>query len=313
VYPLTRENFTGPWAGLPVAWDDDDEFDESTYRADVARCAAHGVPGVYTAGTTGEFYALSEDEFRAVTRAAVEEAHAHAMPAMIGCTATSTRGALARIGWALRSGADAVQIALPFWMPLADHEIVPFFTGLAQAAGPMALSVYETERSKRTLTVDQHRRIRDTADNYVMVKANSGTVGAAPQGCRALSEFVNVFAGEHLWAELAPTGVIGCCSSAVYANPDVALALFRDLAAGNLAGLAAGAARLRALYEFLFGEFAGRGFQDSAWDRLVGNATGFLQAGTRCRRPYSSPDHRDVQRVRDWISRNAPELLWAGR
>ena len=24
---LTRENFTGPWAGLPVAWADDDRLD----------------------------------------------------------------------------------------------------------------------------------------------------------------------------------------------------------------------------------------------------------------------------------------------
>lgn len=45
---LTRETFIGPWAGLPVAWQDDYSFDESTYRSDVARCCAAGVPGVYT-------------------------------------------------------------------------------------------------------------------------------------------------------------------------------------------------------------------------------------------------------------------------
>ena len=53
--PLTRDTFTGPWAGLPVAWTDDDRFDEVTYRADVARCCQAGIPGVYTGGTTGEF------------------------------------------------------------------------------------------------------------------------------------------------------------------------------------------------------------------------------------------------------------------
>ena len=45
---LTRETFTGPWAGLPVAWDENDRFDEQTHRANVRACAQAGMPGVYT-------------------------------------------------------------------------------------------------------------------------------------------------------------------------------------------------------------------------------------------------------------------------
>ena len=70
---LTRDNFIGPWAGLPVAWTDNDEFDESTYRRDVARCCEAGVPGIYTGGTSGEFYAQEWDEFKQIVRATVEE------------------------------------------------------------------------------------------------------------------------------------------------------------------------------------------------------------------------------------------------
>ena len=70
---LTHETFIGPWAGLPVAWTEDDQFDEETYRGDVARCCQVGMPGVYTGGTTGEFYAMEYDEFQVVARAAVED------------------------------------------------------------------------------------------------------------------------------------------------------------------------------------------------------------------------------------------------
>ncbi len=69
---LNRDNFTGPWAGLPVAWTENDEFDENVYRGDVARCCGAGIPGVYSGGTTGEFYAMEFDEFQAVARATVE-------------------------------------------------------------------------------------------------------------------------------------------------------------------------------------------------------------------------------------------------
>ncbi len=307
---LTRESFIGPWAGLPVAWDENDEFDERTYRADVARSAENGAPGIYTGGTSGEFYAISEDEFKAITVATVDEAHKYSTAAMIGCTATSTRGVLDRIAWAKEAGADAVQVALPFWLAVADHEVVPFFVTVAQAAAPMAFSVYETTRSKQTLTVDQHRAIHDAAPNYLMVKANADTVGCTLEGSRELSEFVNVFVSEGLWAEMADSGVIGGCSATVYANPTKILRMFEHLQAKDQVALQADVDAYNKLYDFAFQAFEGRGFHDSAWDRLVGSATGFLSTDVRCRAPYSAANADDVAVLREWITDHAPEWLW---
>ncbi|MBN2290854.1 MAG: dihydrodipicolinate synthase family protein, partial [Pirellulales bacterium] len=153
---LTRETFIGPWAGLPVAWTDDDRFDEATYRTDVVRCCRAGVPGVYTGGTTGEFYAMEFDEFQAVARATVEECHAHGKPAMIGCSSTYTLGAVRRAAYAAELGADAVQVALPFWMEIDDRDVVPFFKQVADASGGLPLSVYDTARAKKTPSIEQH-------------------------------------------------------------------------------------------------------------------------------------------------------------
>ena len=66
---LTRQDMIGPWAGLPVAWDEKLNFDEQTYRADLERTCKAGVPGVYTAGTTGEFYAMELDEWKEIGQA----------------------------------------------------------------------------------------------------------------------------------------------------------------------------------------------------------------------------------------------------
>ena len=82
---LTRETFQGPWAGLPVAWTENDEFDEDTYRQDVTSCCRASVPGVYTGGTSGEFYAMEWDEFTAVARATVSVCREYNTPCMIGC------------------------------------------------------------------------------------------------------------------------------------------------------------------------------------------------------------------------------------
>ncbi len=274
---LTRENFVGPWAGLPVAWTDDDQFDEQRYRGDVKRCCDAGIPGSYTGGTTGEFYAMEFDEFKAVAKATVEEAHANGTPAVVGCTSTYTLGACRRAAYAAQIGADGIQVALPFWLEVADDQIEPFFKQVVDAGGGIVLSIYETLRAKKALTLDQHKAIKDAAPSYLMVKSNDGTVGCTPQGCEALSEFVNVFVGEPSWPALGSHGAIGCCSSCVYWNPRITLEQWNLLQQKRWAELKAACEGTIAMDTFIAEQFGPRGFTDTAYDHLGGVAFGFLQ------------------------------------
>ena len=302
-------SFTGPWAGLPVAWDGDDRFDESVYRDDIRRCCEAGIPGIYTGGTTGEFYAVEIDEFREITRATIEECHAHQTPAMIGCSATSTRGAVRRAEIAAELGADAIQVTLPFWMEVGDSEIVPFFQTVSRASGDLPFSTYETKRCKRTLTIPQHREVKDAIPNYQMVKANAGTVGVTVEGCRELSEFVHVFVAEIFWSALGPCGVKGACSAMVYWNPGLVLNLWSQVEKGEWAAVENMHQKIDALHQFLASEFGPRGFTDSAYDRLVGSTIGILETGLRCRGPYPSPTPADANTLRAWCEIHFPEML----
>lgn len=306
---LTRETFTGPWAGLPVAWTDDDRFDEATYRADVVHCCEAGVPGVYTAGTTGEFYAMEFDEWKAITRATIEECRTHGIPAMIGCTSTYNLGAARRAAFAAECGADAIQVALPFWMEIGDRQIVPFFKEVVNASGGLPLSIYETTRAKKVLTLDQHRAIKDAAPTYMMVKANAGTLGDTPEGCRAISEFVNVFVGEQKFGELGRFGAKGGCSSLVYYSPRVILPLWEQVERRDWASADATCRRIAELFDFWGRTFGDRGFTDSAEDRLGGVAGGFLKCSLRCRSPYPSATPDDAATLRRWYREHFPEML----
>lgn len=306
---LTRENFRGPWAGLPVAWSSDDRFDEAAYRRDVEACCKAGMPGVYTGGTSGEFYAQDFDEFKAVTAATVDACKRHQMPTMIGCTSTFTRGVTRRAAYAAECGAQAIQVAMPFWMEIADSQVVPFFREAAAAAPGLALSVYETRRSKKVLTLDQHKRIKDAVPSYLMVKSNEATLGNSAEGCRQLTEFVNVFTGEDRWAELGQAGVLGSCSSLVYWSPPFILGYWREVMAKNWPAVAAAGADLQALFDFFGAKFGDRDFTDSAIDRLGGTATGFLSAGLRTRAPYPSATPEDAAVIREWMKQNCPNML----
>src|SRR3989304_3577285 len=67
-------------------------------------------------------------------------------------------------------------------MEIPDDRIVPFIAEVAAAADGLALSIYDTTRSKKSLTVAQHRAIKDAVPRYLMVKANPGTAGVKRQG-----------------------------------------------------------------------------------------------------------------------------------
>ena len=305
---LTRENFTGPWAGLPVAWTDNDEFDEEVYRGDVARCCQAGVPGVYSGGTTGEFYAMEFEEFKAVARATVEECKKFGKPSMIGCTSTYTLGAIRRIRYAAELGADAVQVALPFWMEVDDNQIVPFFKEVSAASSGMALSIYETLRAKKALTLEQHRAIKDVAPNFIMVKANADTLGCTPQGCKALSEFINVFVGECLFGELGREGAKGACSSFIYYNPRVLLELWSQVEARDWEKVDVTCEKFKKFLGLLSSDLS-PAYTDTAFDRIGGVAGGFLKTSLRSRGPYPAATQRDVEIYRRWYAENFPEML----
>ena len=306
---LTRQDMIGPWAGLPVAWDEKLNFDEQTYRADLERTCKAGVPGVYTAGTTGEFYAMELDEWKQITRVTVEECKKYGTPVMIGITSTYTLGAQRRAAYAAEVGAAAVQTALPYWMELDDRQVDEFFAAIVAPCAGLVLTIYETLRTKKALSIAQHRSIFEATGCYYAVKANDGTVGCTPEGCRQLSDFVNVWVGEDLWSSLGPCGAIGCASALVYANPRLILHMFDLLKQKNWDELKPWTDKIEHLGAAGLQPFAEKGYTDSAYDHLQGLATGFLKMNPRSRGTYLSATQEDVQQLRAWLAENLPEFL----
>jgi dihydrodipicolinate synthase/N-acetylneuraminate lyase len=305
----TNAGLIGPWAALPIAWSSDDNFDETIYRDDVAKCCVVGIPGVCMGGTTGEFYALEQDEFRAVARATIEECDAHGKPVMIGCTATHTRGVIHRVETAVELGAAAIMVALPFWLEVGDDQILPFFQEVAAVAGGLPVMFEETLRAKKLLTVRQHQEIKDAVPSYAAVHAMTDTVGTTPAGCQTLARFVNVLVHEELWSALGPKGAAGSCSMMVCWNPRMILGLWKSLQNKDWVTLGIARGRIRSLLKFLDGEFGSKGFTDTAYARMGARATGFLQTSLRNHAPYRSATEEDVALFRQWCGKGYPELL----
>lgn len=164
-------------------------------------------------------------------------------------------------------------------------------------------------RWRDVLTIRQHQEVKDAVPEYVAVHATGDTVGTTPAGCQTLSRLVNVLVREELWSALGPKGVVGSGSALACWNPRWVLGLWSSLQNKDWVALGIARARIRSLLKFLEVEFGAKGLTDTAYARLGGRATGFLQTSLRNRAPYRSATEAEVELLRQWCAKDYPELL----
>jgi dihydrodipicolinate synthase/N-acetylneuraminate lyase len=306
--PLTRKTLQGVWCALIVPWNDRDEVDLRRLAQEVRGYAGTGVHGVYTGGTTGEFYAQDDATFAKITEVVVKEAHARGLPVQIGATALSTRTTIQRIRIAKRAGADALQLALPFWLELKDDEVDRYVAGVTAAAGRTPVILYLTGRSKRKISPEFLGRLAEKYPTFIGTK----DTGASPDEVRAMLKLapdLAIFGGEDFLQRIPAGGRGGYCSITGF-NAAKVVELYRLCAAGKLdEAKPLAQAMHRYLYEALVNPLVKEaGLWDSAVDRIQ-RVAGGGNVGVRCQSPYRSGTDAHVLQVISWVRQNTPELL----
>jgi len=111
-----------------VPWTKELEFDEKTFRREVAHFVEKDVKSIYIFGTAGEGYAVNTDMFTQVLKAFMDECRKKpdVMP-MAGIISTSMMEMIDRIKIGRDMGCRDFQIALPCWDGLSDDEVISFF------------------------------------------------------------------------------------------------------------------------------------------------------------------------------------------
>ena len=305
--PLTSDTLKGMWAGMPVPWTAEDHLDEDALRENVRRMCRAGAHGVYTHGTTGEFYAQTPGEWRRVAQITVQECQPFRTPTQVGCTALWTAEVIRRAEFAQEIGADGIQVAFPFWLPLTDAEAVGFLKEVTRQVPGMPVTLYNTGRSKKPLTSDLLKRILDQEIPLIGCKG----VGSEEEVASflGLAPWLRIFVGEDKLADWWHAGVRGSYSSLVYACPKLMLRYFQLCEAGDPQAVEIGKGLQRLSREFVV-PLLQEGFWDTAFDRTFAAATGFLTGSLlRSRPPYRMATQRDVEMFRQCCERVFPEFL----
>lgn len=304
---LTSDTLRGVWAALILPWTDDDRLDEGRFAAEIEAYRDTGVHGIYTGGTTGEFYAQDDDLFRRVAEIACRQGRAIGVPVQIGVTALSTRIVRERVRHALAQGTDGLQIAFPFWLELSDDEALDFISIVADEAGTTPLILYQTMRAKKKLGPKLLAKLVDRVPTVIGCKDTGCTLDELKEFVQAAPS-VAIFGGEHDLVDKMQVGGRGTYSSITGLNARRVVAMYELAMRGKLAEANEIQSEIRRYTFDLLVPMVREGLWDSAVDR-VQRIAGGIDVGLHCQGPYHSATPEHVERLKSWCREHAPRLL----
>src|SRR6478736_1566992 len=127
-------------SATPVPFENNGDLDEKGQEALFRHLKDVGIPGVFVAGTTGEFTALDDEERAAVLRAALTVFGADAVYAHVG--AAAARQAERLTAQAVALGARKLAAITPFYLPAGPAALMDYYRRLDAVAGGARIYVY---------------------------------------------------------------------------------------------------------------------------------------------------------------------------
>lgn len=145
---LPPEDVRGVFAIMPTPATPDaddpraeDTVDLAETRRAVSALEAAGVDALMLNGTSGEAFALTDDEWRAFTEAAADTAEE--MSVLAGPTTLNTRTTIDRAEFARDVGCDGLLLGRPMWCGLSPDATVNFYREVADAVPELGIVAYD--------------------------------------------------------------------------------------------------------------------------------------------------------------------------
>ena len=304
--PLTATSLWGTWAPLLLPVNADDSIDYGRAREQLERYGASGIQGVYTNGTSGEFWAQSEAECDRLAALTAEVCAARGLAYQLGASHPCPHTALERIRRARALAPGAIQVVLADWWPVRLEDAIRCLTRFAEAAAPVPLVLYNPPHAKRLLTPDEIRTLKTAVPALVGFKGTQYDQ-LLPAGIPGMA----LFAGGRVLADAWAKGARGSYSEVACMNPWGAARWYRlmerDLPAAQEIGRRLTAWRSRHIVPLN----QQLGFAGPFNDKLFAAIGDWAPIGTRMRWPYLGVAPELAAQLRPAARAEVPEIFAA--
>jgi dihydrodipicolinate synthase/N-acetylneuraminate lyase len=201
-------------------------LDEDAFGAIAGFLAANGMDGILALGTTGEGILLESEERKRAAELYLEACKGR-LEVAVHCGAQTTAQTVALAAHAAESGAGAVAVIPPPYLPLGDEALFVHFAAAAKACAPVPFFLYEFEaRSGYAIPAALIDRLRAEAPNLAGLKVSDTPFERVEP---YLIEGLDIFIGsEPLLPRGLSRGAAGTVSGLAAAFPDYVARLYRE-------------------------------------------------------------------------------------
>lgn len=158
---------------IVTPFDPEGNIDFTVYRQMVDHLIDQGVHGVFPMGTTGEFYALSDEEYRRILEVTVEQV-AGRVDVYAGANDITTRGVIRQIRIAEQiKGIDALSVLTPMFVSQTQEELYQHYKTIAESTH-MPIIIYNNKpKTNVTATPEMVAKLAQIP-NIIGVKDSTG-------------------------------------------------------------------------------------------------------------------------------------------
>jgi len=305
---LTKERLKGIWVAVPTEWDQEGNFDEKTFRDEVAMLIGAGVHGVYTTGTTGEFYALDWHEYTQLVDAFAAETVGKC-PMQVGANSFNTRETIKQVRYARDKGIEAAQVCFPGWVEMRTEDYDQFLVDVYEAVPDIALVHYNTVRTKRLFTGQDYARVLATGRVPTLIGSKAIMSLSDHLFLQIFASQMNHFVDAYFLPLAMQMGAKGTYTTFSLMNPKLLQDFYADCEAGRWEQAIAFSKRLARWVCLALVPLLDKGYRDAPIDKAMNELGGWLPGNRRTRKPYSPLADEDFAQLRAVTEKEFPELL----
>lgn len=249
------------------------------------------VDGIYSNGTTGEFYTQSDEEYKKISKLLSRKCRLVNMPFQIGASHCHPQEQLERIKFASSLNPTAIQVILPDWFPCSTNVALTFLKEADKVSGNVPIILYNPPHAKVNLTADQLDTVFDKVEGLVGFKLPRLTDEIEATG---LATKASVFVAGHFLATDAYRGAKGTYSNVCCLGPKAAQKWTNDCLALKPEALELE----KRIQEFMTTEIAPYITEDeysnAAVDKLMAAMGEWNTLSTEMRFPFPSIPNSDI-------------------
>ncbi|MEO7243340.1 MAG: dihydrodipicolinate synthase family protein [Variovorax sp.] len=271
-------------------------FDEHAMRSLIDTLIAEGVDGLILAGSTGEWFSMSDAERIELFRVAVDQTRGR-VKLLAGVASLATATSVALTEAAKQLGMDGVLLLPPPYVLPNEPELMAFFTAVDRVGLPIML-YNNPARTGVNLDAKWLRKLA-VLPNVVALKESAKDIGQIADSLREIGEELAVFTGIEPY--IVPTlqrGGVGVAAMAPNVLGAQAVEFFRAAARGDWAETMRRQPAIDQLYTRMYGAGINPYVVQKEAMALLGRPGGIPRAPLL---PMSDAQRKDLRSLLDRI------------